>query len=175
MHAIRWTAAAAGAALVIGALACAPRNPVKISPERDRDASAWTARLATPPTMQGAVQAQGSATIAAGENNNESVVEVHLENVAPGGVHPWKVQSGQCGGEGQELVKVTDDGRMLKVSGDGKAEATATVPGVPMPTAGDYAIVVMASPQNQSVVIACGNFAPPPAATPQMPQMTFVP
>lgn len=164
MNAFTWSAAAA--ALLFTVTGCAPkRAPVNISAERVREAYNWTARLATPPAMQGALQVQGVATIAPGQNNNEAVVEVRLSNVAPGGVHPWKVQMGQCGTDGSELVKVTDDGRMLKVGSDGRAEASAKVNGVPMPTAGDYAIVVMASPDNQEMVIACGNFAPPPSSS----------
>jgi hypothetical protein len=33
---------------------------------------------------------------------------------------------------------------------------------MPVPVTGDYAVTVVASPENQAVVIACGNFAPPP-------------
>src|SRR5688572_24790950 len=156
MKAFTWFAAGA---VLFGATGCAfskKQPPVNISAERQKAAYNWTARLATPPGMQGALQVEGVATIAPGDNNNESLVEVHLSNVAPGGVHPWKVQTGQCGTEGSDLVKVTDDGRMLKVSSNGRADASAKVSGVPMPTAGDYAIVVMASPENQEMVIACG-------------------
>jgi hypothetical protein len=171
MKAFTWFAAGA---VLFGATGCAfgKKQPVNISADRQRAANNWTARLATPPGMQGALQVEGIATIAPGDNNNESIVEVHLSNVAPGGVHPWKVQTGQCGTEGSDLVKVTDDGRMLKVSSSGRADASAKVTGVPMPTAGDYAIVVMAAPDNQEMVIACGNFAPPPSNATSMRMQT---
>jgi hypothetical protein len=170
MSALTW--ATAGVVLV-GAIACAPkRSAVQIDPERTVEARRWTAVLATPSQMQGAIQARGVAYIAPGENSNESVVQVQLSNLAPGGRHPWVVTSGQCGGGmpgggmgGGDVVRVTDEGRMLKVNDDGRASADVTLSGTPFPTSGTYAIEILASPTNQELVIACGNFAPPPVNT----------
>jgi hypothetical protein len=54
---------------------------------------------------------------------------------------------------------------MLKVNDDGRASADVTLSGTPFPTSGTYAIEILASPTNQELVIACGNFAPPPVNT----------
>jgi hypothetical protein len=160
MKAWTWTVSAV---VVLAAAACARKPPVvEISQDRIAEARQWTARLATPPAMEGALQAQGTATMAAGPEHSETIIAVHLSNVAPGGVHPWRVHTGQCGREGTDVVRVTDDGRMLKVNDEGRADASATVTGMPVPVTGDYAVTVVASPENQAVVIACGNFAPQP-------------
>jgi hypothetical protein len=78
------------------------------------------------------------------------------------------VQQGRCGSEGNPVLEVTDEDRMLSVDNDGLAEAVAEVPGMPLPEDGEYSIAVLASPDNRDFVIACGNFAPPPV-TPSQP------
>jgi hypothetical protein len=167
----------AHAALLLSVAACFQRQAVEITPENETAARSWTAKLATPPHLRGAVQAQGTATMGprptdhdgnangdgnGGEHDRGTWVEIRLSNVAPGGMHPWRVQAGRCVGSGHDLLFVTDEERMLRVESDGTAEARAHLPSTPVPAGGDYSIVVLASPENQEVVIACGNFAPPP-------------
>jgi hypothetical protein len=177
----------AGAAFLLAVAACFRQQAVEISPQREAAARAWTAKLVTPPALRGAVQAQGTATMGPphwenddgngnGNDNGDAdgavygtVVEVVLSNVAPGGLHPWRVQTGRCGQPGSELLLVMDETRMLKVRSDGTARATAHLPSTPVPKDGDYAIAVLASRDNQDVVIACGNFAPPPLREPSDP------
>jgi hypothetical protein len=168
--------------LLLGLAGCFQRQAVELSPEREALSRAWTAKLATPPTLRGAIQAQGTATMGPpehangnGDNGNGehangagsmTVVDVRLDNVAPGGLHPWQVQRGRCGAaSGDVLLMVNDEGRMLKVGGSGSAHATAELPNTPVPQHGDYSIAVLASRDNASVVIACGNFAPPPGVS----------
>jgi hypothetical protein len=160
-HMTKWIFAAAGAVVVLGT-GCSRNRPVEINAELKAAAQNWTARLTSPTELQGALQVQGTATLEPGKSANETVVRVNLSNVAPGGVHPWRLQSGRCGSGGNELLRVTGGDDMLQVGNDGHASAAAAVPGMALPTRGDYAVLVMASPENQDLVIACGNFAPPP-------------
>lgn len=159
---------AAAAAVMLGTAACSQQSAVEISPELKSAARNWTARLASPSELEGAIQAQGTAILTPGSSESETRVEVRLSNVAPGGVHPWKLQTGRCGASGQELLRMTSNEDMLKVNSSGEAEAAAVVQGMALPTSGTYSVVVMASPDNQNLMIACGNFAPPPGgSTPQ--------
>ena len=84
---------------------------------------------------------------------------VSIENAAPGGQHPWHVHVGQCG-QDRGIFGPADAYPILKVGGNGKADATAKVP-VPMPRQGQYFINVHASATNMGTIVACGNLAPP--------------
>lgn len=148
------------AALSLGGIAaCAKKPAVAISPKADVTTARWNGRLGTPAEMAGAVQVQGSASLTQGNSASETVVAVNLSNAAPGGRHPWTLSAGQCGAVGSELLRVTD-GHILTVGKDGTASASATT-GMAFPTAGDYAVQVLASVDNPATVIACGNLAPP--------------
>jgi hypothetical protein len=148
------------AALSLCGLAACNKTPaVAISPKMDVTTARWNGRLGTPAEMAGAVQVQGSASLTQGNSASETVVAVNLSNAAPGGRHPWTLSAGQCGAVGSELLRVTDK-HILTVDKDGTASASATT-GMAFPTAGDYAVQVLASVDNSSTVIACGNLAPP--------------
>lgn len=148
------------AVLALGfALGCGGKAPVALSPTADPSSSRWNATLGTPGEMQGVVQARGTASVAAARLLSQSTVDITMSNMTPGGTHPWKLQRGQCGSGGAELLRVTD-GRMLKVGSDGQAHVDATVD-LNFPSSGDYFVAVMASSANADQVIACGNLAPP--------------
>ncbi|HKV50590.1 MAG TPA: hypothetical protein VJO52_05250 [Gemmatimonadaceae bacterium] len=119
--------------------------------------SRWTATLATPPALHGALQVQGSAWMAA--KDNKTVVSVQISNAAPGGMHPWHVHMGTCGNDAGILGPPGSYGT-LKVDGDGKAAARVEVP-IQAPTSGQYFVNIHASPTNLGTIIACGNLAPP--------------
>jgi hypothetical protein len=121
----------------------------------------WHANLATPANLAGAVQINGSATMAPGGTSTTTNVSLNVANASPGGLHPWEAHLGQCGAE-------MDDGvfgpsaayKPLKVDSDGHANGTATVP-LPTPETGSYFVVVRASVANPETIVACGNLAPP--------------
>ena len=60
----------------------------------------------------------------------------------------------------QGILGPPDAYPILKVGGDGKAEAEAKLE-MPEPAQGQYFINVHASPANMGTIVACGNLAPP--------------
>lgn len=122
----------------------------------------WTAAMTTPPDLSGAVEMEGSAWMAAAEGDNTQV-QVTIQNAAPGGTHPWQVQRGRCGAD-RGVFGSAADYDPLEVGGNGEASATAILE-EPLPTSGEYSVAVMASPTNRDLVVACGNLAPPIAAS----------
>lgn len=150
--------------LLVPAAGCNPfhRNPpVQVI---DSDAALntrWHANLASPASLAGAIQMNGSAAMAPGADASSTTITINLANASPGGVHPWAAHWGQCGAG-------TDGGRLgpaeayapLTVSSDGQATGTATVP-LATPSTGRYFVVVRASGANPGMIVACGNLAPP--------------
>jgi len=135
-------------------------HAVKIDPNAPSLSSRWTASLATPPRLQGAIQVTGSAWMARREKDtSQTQVHIELANAAPGGRHPWHVHMGQCGSD-QGVVGTPDGYPVLKVGGDGKAKADAYLK-IPTPRAGQYYVDVHAAATNLQTLMACGNMAPP--------------
>jgi hypothetical protein len=123
-------------------------------------ASRWTATLATPPELAGALQIRGTAWMGYKEKDStQTQAHVSIENAAPGGRHPWHVHMGQCGRD-QGILGPADKYPALKVGGNGRAEADAYLP-IPLPHQGQYFVNVHASPTNVGTIVACGNLAPP--------------
>jgi hypothetical protein len=114
----------------------------QINPENSSANTAWNATLSTPSGMTGAVDVHGTATLAA-HGSGKSVATVTITNAAPGGVHPWHVYQGQCGGNG-EVVGSATAYPPLNVNGAGTATAVATLP-LELPTSGSYYVAVNAS------------------------------
>ena len=151
--------------LAVSAFALSSCNPfrhdqaVQVSSKDENLNSRWHANLATPADLAGAVQMNGSASMAPANKSGNTTVSLDLANATPGGLHPWQLHRGQCG---------TDDGVVgsaaaypsAKVGKDGRATASATLP-VVTPTAGSYFVIVQASAANNSMTVACGNLAPP--------------
>jgi hypothetical protein len=153
-----------GGALLVAA--CGGHRAVEIDPHQQAAGARWNATLATPAQLAGAMNLQGRGLWASEEGNpSRSRAEVDIANAVPGGNHPWHVHVGQCGSNGPILGPATSY-HSLEVGGDGKAKATADLP-VAMPTTGQYYINVHASANNMGTIIACGNLAPPMAATAQ--------
>lgn len=141
-------------------LACGGGNEaVRLEPGTD-DANRWRATMDSPPQLSGAVQIDGNAWMADGDDGGTRV-HIQIENAAPGGIHPWLVQRGRCGAD-LGLFGAASDYQALEVGGDGTASAT-TVVQEPFPEDGTFSVLILASPTNRDLVIACGNLAPPVA------------
>jgi hypothetical protein len=149
---------------ILTSSACNPfhRAPaVTVSAENATLNTSWHANLASPATLAGAVQMNGSVSMAPGANRGSTDVTLNLANASPGGLHPWGVHTGQCGpGMDGGVLGPSDAYKQLKVESDGRANRTVTI-GVQTPTSGSYFVVVFASVGNAETVVACGNFAPP--------------
>ena len=154
----------AAALTVFAAAACNPFHhdqAVQVSAQDANLNSRWHANLASPAELAGAVQMNGSATMAPGANNNSTNVTLDVGNASPGGLHPWEVHEGQCGsGMDNGVFGPSAAYKPLKVGNDGHANGTAAVP-LQTPSTGNYFVEIHASVANPDVVIACGNLAPP--------------
>ncbi len=151
--------------LAVSAFALTSCNPfrhdpaVEVSAKDENLNSRWHATLATPADLAGAVQMNGSASMAPGTKSGNTTVSLDLANATPGGLHPWQLHRGQCGSD-QGVFGNADAYRPAKVGRDGRAESSATVP-IETPTTGNYFVIVRASAANNAVTVACGNLAPP--------------
>jgi hypothetical protein len=151
--------------VAVSALALAACNPfrqqpaVAVSTQDENLNSRWHANLATPAELAGAVQMNGSASMAPGGSDGGTTVVLDLANATPGGLHPWQLHRGQCGLD-QGAVGSADLYRPAKVDNDGHATSSATLP-LTTPTTGNYFVTVRASAANNAVTVACGNLAPP--------------
>lgn len=140
--------------------ACGRRPVTTISAEPDNVvASRWNARLSTPAAMQGIIQAQGRSWITSVDGGRRTRVDVEVSNMVSGGQHPWVLRTGQCGVGGAEVARA-EGKNALSVGRDGRATANTEFDRY-FPTSGDYMLEVLASSQNTTQVVACGNFAPP--------------
>jgi hypothetical protein len=150
--------------LAVSAFALASCNPfrnesaVEVSTKDENLNSRWHANLATPAELAGAVQMNGSASMAPGTTGSTMVV-LNLANATPGGLHPWQLHRGQCGSD-EGVFGAADLYRAAKVGSDGHATSSANVPLI-TPTTGNYFVIVRASAANNAVTVACGNLAPP--------------
>jgi hypothetical protein len=146
------------ALVLVAGLAGCGGNSVKIDSKAQPVASRWNAVLATPAGLAGALQLHGVGWMAA---KDDATAQAHVEitNASPGGQHPWHIHLGQCGND-RGILGDADAYPVLKVGGDGKAEADADL-NVPMPRQGQYFVNVHASPTNLGTIVACGNLAPP--------------
>jgi hypothetical protein len=151
--------------LAVSALALTSCNPfrnesaVEMSTKDENLNSRWHANLATPANLAGAVQMNGSASMAPATKSGNTTVFLDLANATPGGLHPWQLHLGQCGSD-QGVFGSADDYRAAKVGGNGRATSSANVP-IETPTTGSYFVIVRASAANDAVTVACGNLAPP--------------
>lgn len=121
--------------------------------------STWHARIASPSELAGAVQMNGSASMAPGVKRGTTEVVLTLGNTSPGGVHPWAIHRGQCG-EDKGVFGAEEDYPPLRVGTDGTGSSRATV-ALDTPGGGDYFVSVQASPANHELTVACGNLAAP--------------
>lgn len=153
--------------IIVAALAITACNPflrqqaVEVSTQDAELNTRWHANLATPANLAGAVQMNGSASMAPDSNGTHTNVKLDLGNASPGGIHPWAMHRGQCGAWTDDgVVGPGDAYRPLEVGSDGHATQTASIP-MRTPLTGDYFVVVSASAANAGTVVACGNLAPP--------------
>lgn len=132
---------------------------VEVSTQDENLNSRWHANLATPNELAGAIQMNGSASMAPGSKEGSTTIVLNLANATPGGLHPWQLHRGQCGAD-EGLFGTADLYRPAKVNNDGQATSSANVPLI-TPIRGNYFVVVRASAANNAVTVACGNLAPP--------------
>jgi hypothetical protein len=150
----------AASALILAA--CNPfrhAEPVQVSAKDDALNTRWHANLASPADLAGAIQMNGSATMAPASTRGNTTVLLDLANATPGGQHPWALHRGQCGSD-QGLVGSAGAYPVAQVGRDGHATSSANLP-IEAPTSGSYFVTVAASAANQTVAVACGNLAPP--------------
>ena len=151
--------------LAVSALALTACNPfhresaVEVSAKDVNLNTRWHATLASPADLAGAVQMNGTATMAPGAKGDNTEVVLVLANATPGGVHPWQLHLGQCGAD-EGIFGAADEYQPVTVDRSGRALATATVP-LQTPTTGRYFVIVHASAANAAMTVACGNLAPP--------------
>ena len=146
---------------VVTLAGCNPfhRDPA-VQVRRDENQNTrWTATLATPAGLAGAVQIRGSARMMPDGNAEKTRVFVDVSNATPGGLHPWQLHRGQCGTD-EGLIGDASQYKPVKVNGEGQAAGTATV-SLATPTTGSYYVSVGASGANAETIVACGNLAPP--------------
>ncbi len=151
-------------AAVLALSACSliqPKPAVQESGSNVNLNTSWHASIASPAELAGAVQMNGSASMAPGRKRGTTYIVMKLGNTSPGGVHPWAIHRGQCGAD-EGVFGVLDDYPPLRVGSDGTGMSSATVE-IDTPTAGNYFASVQASAQNRSLIVACGNLAAPTA------------
>jgi hypothetical protein len=151
--------------LAVSAFALTACNPfrqepaVQVTTKDENLNSRWHANLATPANLAGAVQMNGSASMAPGTKSGNTTVSLDLANATPGGVHPWQLHRGQCESD-EGVFGSADLYQAATVGRDGRATSSAAVP-IETPTTGSYFVIVRASAANDAVTVACGNLAPP--------------
>jgi hypothetical protein len=134
-------------------------SAVEVSTKDENLNSRWHASLATPAELAGAVQMNGTASMAPATKSGNTTVVLELANATPGGLHPWQLHRGQCGAD-EGVFGAADLYHAAKVGNDGHASSLANVP-LTTPTTGSYFVVVRASAANNAMTVACGNLAPP--------------
>jgi hypothetical protein len=149
--------------VLLAGAACNPFHrgqAVRVSAEDAALNTRWHANLASPASLAGAVQMNGSASMAPAMDSTRTIVTLSLANAAPGGVHPWEARLGECGMvTDYGVFGASEDYKQLKVGSDGHANGSATV-SRRTPVSGGYFVAVYASDANR-MVVACGNMAPP--------------
>jgi len=152
-------------ALALSAVALTSCNPFRhgdataVTTKDENLNSRWHANLATPAELAGAVQMNGSASMAPATKRGNTAVALDLANATPGGLHPWQLHRGQCGSD-QGIIGSPALYPTAKVGHDGRAVAIANLP-YDAPTTGSFFVVVRASAANDALTVACGNLAPP--------------
>jgi hypothetical protein len=147
-------------AAVVSVIGCGGNKAVEINPAAKPVGTRWNAVLATPASMAGAVQIQGTAWMETdGANVQATRAHVSISNAAPGGEHPWHVHIGRCGAD-QGIFGPPEAYGILRVGDKGLAEGDATIP-LPLPKSGEYFVNVHASKDNMGTIVACGNLAAP--------------
>ena len=142
--------------------ACVHQDPVvQVSAQDATLNTRWHANLASPASLAGAVQMNGSASMAPSPDSTSTDITLALANASPGGLHPWAIHRGQCGtGTDYGVFGPREAYPTLNVGSDGHADGTATV-SLRTPRTGNYFVVVNASMANAETIVACGNLAPP--------------
>jgi hypothetical protein len=147
---------------VLLSTACFHQDPVvEVSAQDATLNTRWHANLASPANLAGAVQMNGSASMAPSPDSTSTDITLDLANASPGGLHPWAIHRGQCGtGTDYGVFGPREAYPTLKVGSDGLAHGVATV-SLRTPRTGNYFVAVYASVGNAETIVACGNLAPP--------------
>jgi hypothetical protein len=119
----------------------------------------WHGTVASPARLAGAVQMNGTATMAPARGAGRTTVVLDLSNATPGGEHPWALHRGVCG-QDEGMVGQQSTFGSIRIGSDGRGSASAEV-NMPAPTVGRYSVWVTASPANAGTIVGCANLAPP--------------
>jgi hypothetical protein len=144
----------------LSAISCGGRKAVEIDPSTQPVQNRWNGTLGSPPELAGVSAIRGSAWMGSHpEEADRTHAQVSLSNAVPGGVHPWHVHRGRCGGD-QGIFGPADQYKPLKVDDNGRAVSDAEL-SVPTPRTGEFFVNIHASAKNMRTIVACGNLAPP--------------
>lgn len=148
-------AALAGALMACGA----SRHPNSGAGASDvRPATRWSASLATPSPLSGAIQITGTALMAPSPSGSSTDVSLTIANATPGAVYPWEVHMGRCDAD-QGLFGPADAYKPMTVGEDGRASGSASVP-ASASSGVSYFVSVSASAASRKRIVACGDLTP---------------
>jgi hypothetical protein len=99
----------------------------------------------------------GTATVLAGDNPNQTRVDLVINGAQAGGIYPWHVHLGSCGND-QGIVGPANAYPPVAVGADGMGRVLATIP-TGLDRSGQYMVNVHKSPQDLGTIVACGNLA----------------
>ncbi|MHB1223361.1 MAG: hypothetical protein ACYC2G_04845 [Gemmatimonadaceae bacterium] len=96
----------------------------------------------------------GEASLTTGRTAGEMQASVKIRNSVVGLEHRWQIRRGDCGTAVGNDVAPTSANSLLRVTADGTASITATLP-VTLPVDGQYHLSILRS-RSDDTVIACG-------------------
>lgn len=134
---------------------------VEVSAEDANLNSRWNATIASPASLAGVVQMNGTASMAPSPDGTSTGVTLQLGNASPGGLHPRAAHRGQCGtGTDNGVFGTNEMYQPILSDKEGRVDVAASIPQY-TPTSGRYFVVIYASAANSETIVACGNFAAP--------------
>ena len=121
---------------------------------------AWTATLTSASTT-----IKGTATLSPGITYRETLASLSLTGAAPGAVHGWYVQLGECGHD-RGILAGPHAYPPVTVDAEGAGKATVALP-FTVPTSGQFSVSVRQGDSDVASGVACGNLTKDqPAAAP---------
>jgi hypothetical protein len=110
----------------------------------------WTAALSAPSGRM-----SGTATLSPGVTYRETLASITLSGAAPGALHAWYVQLGECGHD-RGILAGLQPYAPVRIDAEGAGSSTVTLP-FTVPTNGHFFVSVRQSDAAISSVVACGN------------------
>lgn len=121
----------------------------------------WHASLASPASLAGVVQTNGSASIAPAPASAGTIVTLSLANAAPGGLDPWITLLGQCGIATDYVVFGFERG-VRGMGGRLRRPRHSGAIGSPQTLVSNGSFVAVHGSDADSMVVECGDMAPKP-------------